>query len=256
MGKSPNSNLLIEIFALVILTSYLIILVLLSYLLSSRFDPNDYSSRYKVRKISDFRFVIIILTFILSIGLNFISVYILNSNNYATNQSIDFIVLALLIIYILIFILLNFFIEKTKLDPTNKPFRYFINAILALIFCSLALFFGTYSKYIHINLQWFDNNDNKTEKIIWCLALIDITITITVILYMINYMRPTLGQYYNNFVTSMKSFFNKVSEYLSDTINRPINKDPFEGFYFGGEYIDKVIPLIEDFRDSGGWSIL
>jgi hypothetical protein len=236
MGKSPNSNLLIEIFALVILTSYLIILFFIILITSRKFallfDTVKNYETFVSRKLSTYLLGIKVLTFILSIGLNIISIYILSSNNYITSGWIFLIMIVLLCIYLMIFTIERHFYKKSKLDMTSNPFRYCIIAILALITCSLALFFGTYSKYIHIGRISF-TNDTIIQQIIWCLAIIDIIALCYCIIYITNEIRRITNK--NIIIT---------------------DKDPFEGFYFGGEYVDQVINRIEDFRDSGGWSIL
>ena len=226
----PSHNLLIEIFALVILTSYLIILFFIIVITSRKFylffdTVNNYET-FVSSKLSTYLLGIKVLTFILSIGLNIISIYILSSNNYITSGWIFLMVVLLFCIYLMIFTLEHHFYKKSKLDTTSNPFRYCIIAILALITCSLALFFGTYSKYIHIGTKLF-TDDTNIQKALWCLALIDIVLLCYCIIYITKEIR-------------------RISN----------NKDPFEGFYFGGEYVDQVTNRIEDFRDSGGWYIL
>jgi hypothetical protein len=227
---SPNSSLIIEIFSLIILISYLIILFFIIVITSRKFylffDSKSNGYKNFIKKLIMYLLVIEVVTFILSIGLNIISIYILSSNNYITSGWIFLMVVLLFCIYLMIFTLEHHFYKKSKLDTTSNPFRYCIIAILALITCSLALFFGTYSKYIHIGTKLF-TDDTNIQKALWCLALIDIVLLCYCIIYITKEIR-------------------RISN----------NKDPFEGFYFGGEYVDQVTNRIEDFRDSGGWYIL
>lgn len=227
MENSPNSTLLIEIFALVILISYLIILFFIIIITSRnfflRFDTPENYKTFVSKKLSKYMLGIKVLTFILSIGLNIISIYILSSKNYITSGWILLMIVALFCIYLMIFTIERHFYRKTKLEDINSnPFRYCIIAILALITCSLPLFFGTYSKYIHIVTNSF-THDTNIQKTIWCLSLIDIVLLCYCILY------------------------------ITSEIRRITNKNII---IYGGDYGDQVINRIEDFRDSGGWSIL
>jgi hypothetical protein len=251
MGKSPNSNLLIEIFALVILISYLIILFFIivntsknSYLLIGSLENNE---TLVSKNLKTCFLCIKILTFILSIGLNIISVYILSSNNYILPGWIFLMIVLLFCIHLMIFMIERHFYKKTKYEHINNdPVRYCILAILALIPCSLALFFGTYSKYIHIRKKSI-TNDTIIQQIIWYLAIIDIIALCYCIGYII-YKGPFEGFYFGG------EFGDQVNTLIKDLRNSggyiinegPFEHDPFEGFYFGGQYI-------VDLRNSGGF---
>ena len=236
---SPNSSLIIEIFSLIILISYLIILFFIIVITSRKFylffDSKSNGYKNFIKKLIMYLLVIEVVTFILSIGLNIISVYILSSNNYITSRWVCGIIIVaiLFLIYLIIFMAEIYFYKKNKLDieidpKTKRPFKYFIIAILALITCSLALFFGTYSKYIHIVIEPL-THDTKIQETIWCLTLIDIVVLCYCIIY--------------------------ITKEIIDITNKDLEN-------VKGDDGNQVITRIEDRdsgiedRDSGGWHIL